>query len=192
MIELVAWTGPQARTRLEDFLTVYREAFLAVHSPDPNRAVALRRQQTRQVLSRPGFSTFVALQDHRLVGFVFCCPGAPGQWWHDVLACALPATDTEEWLADSIEIVELHVLPEFQGHGLGRRLLRAATRYGADGGSRTAVLSALQEPDSPARSLYAAEGFVPLLENFRFPGSMEPYVVLGKQLRPALRSSVSE
>ena len=35
-------------------------------------------------------------------------------------------------------------------------------------GRRTAALSALELPDSPARRLYTAEGFVPLLSDFRF------------------------
>ncbi len=86
------------------------------------------------------------------------------------------------WLGDCLEIVEFHVLPEFQGRGLGRKLLRELLREAPE---RTAALSALELPDSRARRLYASEGFIPLLSNFRFPGSWIEYAVLGKRLTPA-------
>jgi ribosomal protein S18 acetylase RimI-like enzyme len=121
----------------------------------------------------------VALDADQLVGFAFSCPGLQGQWWHDVVVNALPRAEGTDWLAESLEIVELHVLPSHQGRGIGRRLLRDSL---ARTECRTAVLSALEEPDSPARHLYAAEGFEPLLERFRFPGSPERYAVLGKRL----------
>jgi ribosomal protein S18 acetylase RimI-like enzyme len=96
-----------------------------------------------------------------------------------VVVGAMPRPAANDWLADSLEIVELHVLPSHQGRGIGRRLLRESL---ARTKCRTAVLSALEEPDSPARHLYATEGFEPLLERFRFPGSPERYAVLGKRL----------
>jgi GNAT superfamily N-acetyltransferase len=178
-VQIAEWRSAQARPHADDLLAIYRHAFLELHSPDPERAAHLRRAQTRQVIDRPGFRSMVALDGDELVGFAFSCPGMSGQWWHDVVVSALPRAAATDWLADSLEIVELHVLPSHQGRGIGRRLLRDSLDRSE---SRTAVLSALEEPDSPARHLYAAEGFVPLLERFRFPGSPERYAVLGKRL----------
>lgn len=177
-MQIAEWRSPQARPHVDDLLGIYRQAFLELHSSDPERAAQLRRAQTRQVIDRPGFRAMVALDADELVGFAFSCPGLPGQWWHDVVVGALPDAQATDWLADSLEIVELHVLPSHQGRGIGRRLLQDSLDR-TD--CRTAVLSALEEP-SPARHLYAAEGFVPLLERFRFPGSPERYAVLGKRL----------
>jgi len=113
-----------------------------------------------------------------LIGMTYVVPGRRGHWWHDVVWSSLPSEQAQEWLTDVVEIVELHVLPSHQGRGIGRRLLQDSL---ARSEARTAVLSALEE-DSPARRLYAAEGFVPLLQRFRFPGSPERYAVLGKRL----------
>ena len=177
-VQIAEWRSLQARPHVDELLDIYRQAFLELHSSDPERAAQLRRAQTRQVIDRPGFRAMVAIDADELVGFAFSCPGMSGQWWHDVVVGALPRAQASDWLADSLEIVELHVLPSHQGRGLGRRLLRDSLGRTE---CRTAVLSALEE-DSPARRLYAAEGFVPLLERFRFPGSPERYAVLGKRL----------
>lgn len=177
-MQIAEWRSPQARPHVDELLGIYRQAFLELHSADPEGAAQLRRAQTRQVIDRPGFRAMVALDADELVGFAFSCPGLPGQWWHDVVVGALPREQATDWLADSLEIVELHVLPSHQGRGIGRRLLRDSL---ARTECKTAVLSALEEP-SPARHLYAAEGFVSLLERFRFPGSPERYAVLGKRL----------
>ena len=167
-VRIAEWRAGEARAHVDELLGIYRDAFLRLHSPDPGRAVQMRRAQTRQVIERPGFRVLVALDAERPVGFAFSCPGLPGQWWHDVVVGALPAPVARDWLADSLEIVELHVLPSHQGHGIGRRLLLDSLELTS---CRTAVLSALEEPDSPARRLYAAEGFVPLLSDSAFPAA---------------------
>jgi GNAT superfamily N-acetyltransferase len=116
----------------------------------------------------------------RLVGVTYAVPGRPGHWWHDVVRAALPAAAARDWLTDVIEIVELHVRPEWQRRGLGRRLLHAVLENATQ---RTAALSALDDPSLPARRLYAEEGFEPLLTGFRFPGGLTRYAVLAKRLR---------
>ena len=175
--------------RLPDVMTVYRRAFLDLHERDPARAEAERAAHARTHVHRPGLRVVAALAPPTptcppdrapLVGIAYGQPGARGQWWHDTVVAALPpGAWPRSWLSDVFEIVELHVLPEYQGHGLGRRLLRDLL----DGcGRRTAALSALELPDSPARRLYAGEGFVPLLTRLHFAGGDTPYAVLVKQL----------
>jgi GNAT superfamily N-acetyltransferase len=168
------------RARLTDVIAVYKAAFLDYHEVDPERAAQDRTMHARRHSERRDMRTVAALTDHdALVGVTYALPGRPGQWWHDVVASSLEPAAASYWLDDCLEIVELHVLPEFQGQGIGRRLLRELVRGVPQ---RTAALSALELPGSRARRLYASEGFVPLLSDFYFPGSFTPYAVLGKQL----------
>jgi GNAT superfamily N-acetyltransferase len=172
--------------RLDELVAIYRAAFLELHEPDPDRAAQERRAHMFRHCQQPGLDVVVAVDaDEAAVGFVYSYPGLAGQWWHDVVAAGLDRVDPStqfrrRWLADTREIVELHVRPEAQGRGTGRALLRAALDHATE---RTIVLSALDDPTSrsgPARRLYAAERFVALLEEFTFPGSPLPYAVLGR------------
>jgi GNAT superfamily N-acetyltransferase len=171
--------------RLTDMMRVYRRAFLDVHEPYPARAEIERTAHARSHLNRPGLRAVAALEGDRLIGIGYGQPGAPGQWWHDVVTMAVRADRgieaADDWLGSCFEVVELHVLPTHQGQGIGRDVLRLLL---AEGAERTAALSALEPDGSPARRLYTAEGFVPLLEHFRFPGGPTRYAVLAKRLDP--------
>ena len=123
----------------------------------------------------------------QIIAFSYGFSGGPGQWWHDVVAAALTATTgpavASAWLADSLEIAEVHVHPDFHRRGIGRSLVLGL----ADGRrERTAVLST-QDANSPARRLYRGLGFTDLLTGYSFPGSPVPYAVMGAALplRPA-------
>jgi GNAT superfamily N-acetyltransferase len=96
----------------------------------------------------------------------------------------------QAWLDDSLEIAELHVLPAFQGAGIGFSLLLSLS----DGRpERTAVLSTADAP-TRARRLYREVGFTDLLTGFRFSGTEPPYAVMGALLplavtRPPVQAS---
>lgn len=182
MISLETWTGAQALARLDDVMTVYAEAFLDVFEADPARARRERRVHVGAHLARPDLAFVAALEDGALVGMTYGVPGRSGNWWHDVVSRALSPADSELWMGDVWEIVELHVRPAWQGRGLGRELLRASLELSTN---LTAALSALDDPSLPARNLYATEGFIPLLTDFAFPGGTTRYAILGKQLRTA-------
>jgi ribosomal protein S18 acetylase RimI-like enzyme len=122
-----------------------------------------------------------------IVGFSYGFRGADGQWWHDVVAAALTARAGQAlaagWLADSFEIAEVHVHPDFHRRGIGRRLVLGLAEGRRE---RTAVLST-QDAESPARRLYRGLGFADLLTGYTFPGAPVPYAVMGAALplRPA-------
>lgn len=174
--------------RLDEIVRVYRRAFLEEHETDPARAEQERKAYARTHLDRPGLTAVAALVGDELVGIGYGQPGGAGQWWHDTVSRGL-GTRAADWLGDCFEVVELHVLPEHQGIGLGRALL-SALLHGT--GRRTAALSALEEPGSRARRLYASEGFEALLEDFTFPGTPTRYAILGKRLDPAPGASPAE
>lgn len=144
----------------------------------PAEVVTQRRSVLATHLDRPAFRAAVAVENDTLVGFGYAYAGRPGQWWHDTVSAALDDARRHEWLDDSVEIVELHVLPSHQGQGLGRGLLRMLLE---DATERTAVLST-HDKESAARVLYRSEGFVDLLTNFVFPSGREVFAVMGRRL----------
>jgi GNAT superfamily N-acetyltransferase len=183
-VRLERWTPAQINARMTDVMRVYRRAFLDVHEAFPARAEIERTAHARSHLHRPGLRAVAALDGDRLVGIGYGQPGEPGQWWHDVVATAVTGMAghefADDWLASCFEVVELHVLPTHQGRGIGRDVLRLLLN---DCEERTAALSALEPDGSRARRLYTAEGFRPLLSDFRFPGGPTRYAVLAKRLQ---------
>jgi GNAT superfamily N-acetyltransferase len=177
------------RPAINEFVAVYAAAMYP-----SERMLAGRESILERHAGNPGFRALTATVGPMLAGFVYGFHGAPGQWWHDTVAAALTAMSSGRsattWLADSFEVAELHVLPQYQGGGIGRELLLRLT-----GGctERTAVLST-QDTESRARRLYRGVGFIDLLTRFRFSGTEPPYAVMGATLplsAPAGRRSPS-
>jgi ribosomal protein S18 acetylase RimI-like enzyme len=117
-----------------------------------------------------------------LVGFAYGFHGSGGQWWHDVVrraaASALGARTADDWLGDSLEIAEVHVLPGHQGRGTGLAMILRLT---AGRPERSAVLSTM-DANTRARRLYRGLGFTDLLTGFEFPGTDLPYAIMGAPL----------
>jgi ribosomal protein S18 acetylase RimI-like enzyme len=187
--------GPaEFRPAIREFVAVYKAAM----NP-PERMLAGREAILDRHAANPGFRALTAVvgapQGTVLAGFTYGFHGAPGQWWHDVVADALavpsyaagrspgpsggpPGASGTAWLDDSFEVAELHVLPAYQGMGIGRELL---LRLASGRPERTAVLSTA-DAESRARRLYRGVGFTDLLTGFRFSGGEPPYAVMGAKL----------
>jgi ribosomal protein S18 acetylase RimI-like enzyme len=189
-----------------DFQAAIRElvAVYAAAMNAPPRLLGGRESIMDRHAANPGFRCLTAAADGVLAGFIYGFHGQNGQWWHDMVAGALAvdpgagysnqaayldrtsglASDrtggstATAWLDDSFEIAELHVLPSYQGMGIGRSLLLSLT---AGREERTAVLSTADAP-TRARRLYRGVGFTDLLTGFRFSGSEPPYAVMGARL----------
>jgi ribosomal protein S18 acetylase RimI-like enzyme len=188
--------GPaEFRSGIKRFVAVYTAAM----NP-PERMLAGREAILERHAANPGFRALAAVvgedggspQETVLAGFTYGFHGVPGQWWHDTVAGALalsPAVPSGPpgswgqgadpgWLDDSFEVAELHVLPAYQGMGIGRELLLRLTSGRPE---RTAVLSTA-DAESRARRLYRGVGFTDLLTGFRFSGGEPPYAVMGAKL----------
>jgi ribosomal protein S18 acetylase RimI-like enzyme len=179
--------GPREfRSAIGELVGVYAAAM----NP-PERLIGGREAIMDRHAASPGFRCLTALDDGVVAGFCYGFHGESGQWWHDMVASALasrsgagyPAAAPEcpevvAWLDDSFEIAELHVLPPYQGVGIGRSLLLSVT---GERDERTAVLSTADAP-TRARRLYRGVGFTDLLTGFRFSGSEPPYAVMGALL----------
>jgi ribosomal protein S18 acetylase RimI-like enzyme len=124
-----------------------------------------------------------------IIAFSYGFHGADGQWWHDLVRAALIRVGGYElaqtWLADSFEVAEVHVHPDYQGRGIGARMVPVLLHPRLE---RTALLST-QDADTPARRLYRGLGFGDLITGYRFPGTDPPYAVMGAvlPLRPGPR-----
>jgi len=118
----------------------------------------------------------------RIVAFTYGFRGLPGQWWHDVVRAGISASagllTAAGWLDDVLEIAEVHVHPEYQARGIGRRMMLTLTARRTE---RTAVLST-RDAQTPARRLYGSLGFADLLTGFVFPGGGPAYAVMGAEL----------
>jgi len=138
-------------------------------------------------VGRSDFVFLVARDADEIAGFGYGYTGAYGQWWTEHVAKAVTARQREEWLdPPHWEVVELHVRPARQRHGIGSALLaQLLTRQPHD----RALLST-QSGSRKARNFYAKNGWSELA-SVDFGAGYAPYLVLGKRLR-AEPGSLSE
>jgi ribosomal protein S18 acetylase RimI-like enzyme len=176
-MRLVPWQPDDLLRRLDDVVAVYGEAM-------GYRAELLqtRRGYIAAHVRRPGFRAVATLTtDGRLVGFGYGYTSGTGQWWHDQVRSALGNDARRRWLADCFEVVELHVGPHSQGHGIGTRQLRALLSM-AEGTTTLLSTPEADERESRAWRLYRRFGFVDVLRDFIFPGDERAFAVLGREL----------
>ncbi|MEV4714289.1 GNAT family N-acetyltransferase [Micromonospora sp. NPDC049374] len=176
-MRLVRWTPDDLLRRLDDVVAVYGEAM--GYRADLLEA---RRGYIATHVRRPGFRAVASLTSSgQLAGFGYGYVGAAGQWWHDQVWRALDQPTRRRWLTDCFEVVELHVRPPAQGHGLGAGQLRALLTM-AEGATTLLSTPEADEQTSRAWRLYRRFGFVDVLRDFRFPGDERPFGVLGRDL----------
>jgi ribosomal protein S18 acetylase RimI-like enzyme len=173
-VRIESWTGREFGGRVDEAMSIYVRAMDYPTYAGSQRAVTARRHT-----GNDGFACRAALVgDDLLVGFGYGYTTRHGQWWHDLVRKALSRTTAEQWLGDAFELSELHVLPEYQGFGVGRRLicsLAAAIPH-------SAMLLSTPDADTRAFRLYRDLGFVDLARNYHFPGDARPFAVLGGRL----------
>ncbi len=180
--------GPhQFTVELDGCLEVYAAAMGA-----PRIQLPGRRSIMEQHTGYPSFRAIAARaggrpapwrpHGHPVIAFAYGFHGAHGQWWHDLVRSALTVTrggkEADAWTADSFEIAEVHVHPDYQGQGIGREMM---LRLAAGRPERTSLLST-PDADTRARRLYHRLGFHDLLTGFSFAGAGPPYAVMGTVL----------
>ncbi len=176
-VRLVAWTPDDLLRRLDDVIQVYGQAM--GYSAELLEA---RRGYLAGHVRRPGFGSVATLDPNgHLLGFGYGYRSAPGQWWHDQVRAALRRDARNTWLRDCFEVVELHVRPAAQGHGLGAAQLRALL------GMATGTVTLLSTPEADERQsrawrLYRRFGYVDVLRDFHFPGDDRAFAILGRTL----------
>jgi GNAT superfamily N-acetyltransferase len=176
-MRIVPW-GPQDLTRrLDDVINVYGQAM--GYGDD---LLATRRGYIASHVYRGGFRAIASLDPHgTLLGFGYGYISERGQWWHDQVRGGIPPAQREVWLANCFEVVELHVRPAVQGHGLGAAQLRSLLAMTT---AETTLLSTPEADEATSRAwrLYRRFGYVDVIRDFTFPGDQRPFAVLGRRL----------
>lgn len=133
--------------------------------------------------SREGLRCIIAQNDNdqRVVGFIYGYSSRPGYWWFDTVSRALSGPAIQIWFEHAFEVVELAVHPSWQGQGIGGRLHDSLLANLPPDTYSTALLST-DPGETNARHLYNKRGWVPLLEDFYFPGRRTPMVIMGMDL----------
>ncbi|MFN2517849.1 MAG: GNAT family N-acetyltransferase [Jatrophihabitantaceae bacterium] len=168
------WSGQQFVAHVDEAMAIYVRAMQYPAYTGTQRAVTARRHVTNE-----GFECRAALgEDGTMLGFGYGYSTRPGQWWHDLVRMAMTNQAADDWLTESFELSELHVLPEHQGQGIGRRLLASL----ATGIPHRAMLLSTPDSDTRAFQLYRHVGFVDLARHYLFPGDSRPFAVLGARL----------
>lgn len=145
----------------------------------PAQTGTQRAATARRHTANEGFACRAAVGDNDvLLGFGYGYTTRPGQWWHDLVCKAMSPEAGATWLSESFELSELHVLPEYHGQGIGRRLLSAV----AGDVPHDAMLLSTPDDDTRAFRLYRHVGFVDLARHYLFPGDARPFAVLGARL----------
>ncbi len=165
---------------------IYADAMDADEGLLPGRRELMRRHvgypAFKALQARAAGTPLAAERSRPVLGFSYGFHGQRGQWWYDAVSAALTraigSATTASWLADCIEVAELHVRKDQQRCGIGTRLLTGLT---AGRPERTALLST-PDRDSTARRLYRRMGFRDLLTGYSFPGGSPPYTVMGAVL----------
>ncbi len=177
-MRLVAWRPEDLSQRLGDVIEVYGQAM-----GYDAALLESRRGYIATHAHRQGFRAVATIDDAgRLIGFGYGYLSQTGQWWHDQVSSALTREARKTWMTDCFEVVELHVRPEAQGHGVGAAQLEALTRMAP--GRRT-LLSTPEADEEKSRAwrLYRRFGFVDVLRFFYFPGDERPFGILGRERR---------
>jgi ribosomal protein S18 acetylase RimI-like enzyme len=173
VVSVAQATAADLRERVNEAMTVYETAMSYPPGTGAQRA-GYAVSHTRLA----GFRAVTALDGDRLVGFGYGYASRPGQWWHDQVRVAIGPEQAARWLVDCYELCELHVLPDYQGQGIGRRILLGLAEVVEQ---RRMLLST---PEGPTRAwrLYDSIGFTSLARQYRFPGDVRPFGILGAHL----------
>jgi ribosomal protein S18 acetylase RimI-like enzyme len=169
-----SWTPQVFSSRLDEAMKIYATAMHYPSSTATQRGISARKHS-----GIDGFACRAAVDEHgKLLGFGYGYTSKPGQWWHDLVRRAVSRETAREWLTDGFELSEFHVLPEYQGLGIGRQLIVSLARDIA----HHAMLLSTPDADTRAFRLYRDLGFEDLARNYLFPGDARPFAVLGARL----------
>lgn len=170
-----------------DLVSIYLDAM------DYPRTIASSRVNAwRRDIFHPGFTAIIATVGDTIIGVAYGFLGYRGYWWDNHLRAFLArAGSTEEHrekLASYVELAELHVLPQMQGHGVGKQLLlQLAWNLPA----QYLLLSTPEVANEANRAfgLYRSLGFGDVARHVHYPGDRRPYAILAAPLPLAASAS---
>ncbi|HEX2051497.1 MAG TPA: GNAT family N-acetyltransferase [Actinomycetota bacterium] len=176
-------------TLRDEIVLVYERAWTGMPFPfAPTQARDFSKSFERHVLRRD-FRLRVARDDGAPIGFAYGYTSRRGVgWWRDAIETAMASELAARWLENCFEFVELAVVPEARGRGVGGRLHDALLE---ELPHSTAILST-QQANDVALALYRERGWEIVLEGFRFAHRHDPYVIMGLDVPAFLGRAGSE
>ncbi|MCK2219677.1 GNAT family N-acetyltransferase [Actinomadura sp. ATCC 31491] len=145
-------TGASARAVLSD---PYVDIYLAIRTEPPYNAGPLYSRErfverTAAQVERPGFELVASELDGRPAGFAFGMTMEAGRWWGG--ETTEPPSEVLD--APKFAVIELDLLPEHRGLGVGKRLLGELLD-----GRTEPWATLLSRPDTPAHGMYRRWGW---------------------------------
>ncbi|WP_308250648.1 GNAT family N-acetyltransferase [Nonomuraea rhizosphaerae] len=145
-------TGKKAEAVLDE---PYVSIYLAIraeppYDSGPNYSPERFRERTGRQVVLPGFELVSADLDGVPVGFAFGFTMAAGRWWGGETT----PPPQEALDAPKLAVVELDLLPEHRGHGIGRQLLAQLLD-----GCHEPAATLLSRPDTAAHAMYLRWGW---------------------------------
>ncbi|MEU4820266.1 GNAT family N-acetyltransferase [Actinomadura sp. NPDC023710] len=116
VLRIIRLDGEQTMARLREIQEVYAVAF-------PGYDLGDHRDRTARQAAVAGFEALLAEEDGRLVGFAYGLPLRSGGWWSGLDPASSDAAFTAEDGQRTFALIDLAVLPDARGRGLGRRLV---------------------------------------------------------------------
>jgi len=174
-------TSMPATDTLHEALAVYQAAFARPpYGEKAEMAGEFAERVQRYAREREGFRLVTARKgDGQMIAVALAVLARPGGWWRDQVASAIPQSLADRWLGELCqEVVHLAVIPDAQGHGVGR-LVHDVLIAGRP--APTAVLS-VHPQAGPAQRLYQSRGWTILTKEFRTQPAQLPYWVMGREL----------
>ncbi|MEM7128587.1 MAG: GNAT family N-acetyltransferase [Chloroflexota bacterium] len=180
-VQIVEYNQSQVLDILEQLTAIYTSAFsLPPYNENP-QVLGQFSHSLKTHLNRKGFLCLViqCIQTGRPVGFAYGYTARPGQWWYNSVTKQLTPEQVHIWFSDCFEVVDLALLPEVHGQGLGSRLHDELIQRLPH---RTAALSTISA-QTTALHLYQRRDWQILDKAIQFSGIKRSYMLLGKELR---------
>jgi len=150
MIKIALHDSHHAADHSDNVLHVWNEVFGGVGDAASWRETVWDRHR-----ARADYRLATAYADDRLVGFSWGYTGQRGQFWSDLVLDQLGSL-LQDWVGGHFEFVELAVLSDVRGQGIGGRLHDALL---SDLPHQRALLGTEDIPSSPAVRLYTGRGW---------------------------------
>lgn len=158
--------GPLRIARIDDppalaaqVAQVYRSAFsIFSDRPSDDEVRVFARETLALHAGREAFRFFAALEEERLIGFIYGYHGRRGEWWEDWIRERLPSAVYEEWFTGQFDLTEFCVHSDRHGQGVGSALYDALMADVTGGPYGRAVLTT-RRGENPAREFYTRRGW---------------------------------
>jgi GNAT superfamily N-acetyltransferase len=145
-------SGSDASAEVASLVDPYFAAY--AEDPDIGHSIYAREAfltRTKRQAGSEGFRLVVARAGDRVVGFSFGLPFPAGRWWRGDSTSEPPA---EILNVDKFSVIELVVIPEYQGQGLASRLMKFVLE-----GRQEPFAMLLADKEGHARSIYDRWGW---------------------------------